>query len=57
MEAFVERKMEEGKTRTLIDDWEDEVVKDRLRQVVGEMLGEKQCDLSIGDTGYEFDRM
>ncbi|TVY29655.1 hypothetical protein LHYA1_G000890 [Lachnellula hyalina] len=40
MEAFVERKMEEGKERIVIDDWDDEVVRESLHQVVGEMLGE-----------------
>jgi len=37
--------MEEGKGRTLIDDWDDEVVRERLHQVVGEMLVEEQWDL------------
>ncbi|KAH8596638.1 hypothetical protein B0O99DRAFT_705955 [Bisporella sp. PMI_857] len=48
MEAFVERKMEEGKQRMLIDDLDDKAVRERLRQVVGEMLGKEQLDLSAG---------
>ena len=54
IEAFVERKMEEGKERILIDDWDDEVVRERLHQVVGEMLGEEQWDLSAGIQGMKF---
>jgi hypothetical protein len=48
MEAFVERKMEEGKEKILIDNWDDEVVRERFHQVVSEMLGEEQWDLSAG---------
>lgn len=41
MNEFVERKMEEQKERILIDDWDDEVARERLRQVVSDILGEE----------------
>jgi hypothetical protein len=40
----VERKMEEAKERILIDDWDDEVVRERLLHVLGAMIGEEQWD-------------